>query len=130
MCPDMRRTRGSLGEQIAADHLRAAGYLIVDRNFRAGRTGEIDLIAADADALVFCEVKTRVAGGRSGPALPLDAVGPRKQRRIRSLATRWLRERKAQIGAPSRRRLRFDAIGITLSPGGRVLTLEHVQDAF
>lgn len=129
MCPDPRRTRGSLGEQIAADHLRQAGYEIVDRNFRT-RRGEIDLVAADAAAIVFCEVKTRVAGGRSGPALALDAIGPDKRRRLRMLATRWLRDRRAQIGAPSRRRLRFDAIGITLTPGGRLLALEHVEDAF
>jgi putative endonuclease len=129
MCPDPRRTRGSLGEQIAADHLRDAGYLIVDRNFRTQR-GEIDLVVADADAIVFCEVKTRVAGGRSGPALPLDAVGSAKRRKIRMLATRWLRDRRPAIGGPSRARLRFDAIGITLSPGGRLLALEHLEDAF
>ena len=129
MSPDPRRTRGSLGEQIAADHLRDAGYLIVDRNFRTQR-GEIDLVVADAEAIVFCEVKTRVAGGRSGPALALDAVGPAKRRRIRMLATRWLHERRAAIGAPSRRLLRFDAIGVTLSPGGRLLALEHLEDAF
>jgi putative endonuclease len=129
MSPDPRRARGSLGERIAADHLREAGYEIVDRNFRT-RRGEIDLVAADARALVFCEVKTRVAGGRSGPALALDAVGPGKRRRLRVLASHWLSERRAELGAPSRQRLRFDAIGITLTPGGRVLALEHVEDAF
>jgi putative endonuclease len=129
MSPDLRRTRGSLGEQIAADHLAEAGYEILDRNFRT-RRGELDLIAADAGAIVFCEVKTRVAGGRSGPALALDAVGPAKRRRLRRLAMSWLRERRAELGAPRRDRLRFDAIGITISPGGRLLALEHVEDAF
>ena len=129
MCPDPRRTRGSLGEQIAADHLVDAGYEILDRNFRT-RRGEIDLIAADADAIVFCEVKTRVAGGRSGPALALDAVGPAKRRRLRRLAVAWLYERRATGRTAHRDRLRFDAIGITISPGGRLLALEHVTDAF
>jgi putative endonuclease len=129
MCADLRRTRGSLGEQIAADHLVEAGYKILDRNFRT-RRGELDLIAADADAIVFCEVKTRVAGGRSGPALALDAVGPAKRRRLRRLAMSWLRERRAALGTPPRDRLRFDAIGITISPGGRLLALDHVEDAF
>ena len=129
MSPDLRRTRGSLGEQIAADHLSEAGYEILDRNFRT-RGGELDLIAADGDAIVFCEVKTRVSGGRSGPLLALDAVGPAKRRRLRRLAMSWLRERRAELGAPARERLRFDAIGITLTPGGRVLALEHVEDAF
>jgi putative endonuclease len=129
MSPDLRRTRGSLGEQIAADHLVEAGYEILDRNFRT-RRGELDLVAADADAIVFCEVKTRVAGGRSGPELALDAVGPAKRRRLRRLAMSWLRDRRAAGGAPHRERLRFDAIGITISPGGRLLALEHVTDAF
>ena len=129
MSPDIRRTRGSLGEQIAADHLAEAGYEILDRNWRV-REGELDLVAADADAIVFCEVKTRVAGGRSGPELALDAVGPAKRRRLRHLAMVWLRDRRAGGGAPHREHLRFDAIGITISPGGRVLSLDHVTDAF
>ena len=129
MSPDPRRTRGSLGEQIAADHLREAGYEILDRNWRV-REGELDLVAADATAIVFCEVKTRVAGGRSGPVLALDAVGPAKRRRLRRLATAWLRGRRTGGGIPHRDLLRFDAIGITISPGGRVLSLEHVVDAF
>jgi putative endonuclease len=129
MCPDPRRTRGALGEQIAADHLVAAGYEILDRNFRT-RRGEIDLIVADARAIVFCEVKTRVAGGRSGPALALDAVGPAKRRRLRRLAVAWLHERRATGRVTHRERLRFDAIGVTISPGGRLLALEHVTDAF
>ena len=129
MSPDIRRTRGSLGEQIAADHLVEAGYEILDRNFRT-RRGELDLIAADADAIVFCEVKTRVAGGRSGPALALDAVGPAKRRRLRHLATAWLHDRPASGGRPRREHLRFDAIGITISPAGRLLALDHVEDAF
>ena len=129
MCPDPRRTRGLLGEKIAADHLVDSGYEILDRNFRT-RRGEIDLIVADAGAIVFCEVKTRVAGGRSGPALALDAVGPEKRRRLRGLAVAWLHQRRADGNTPHRERLRFDAIGITLSPGGRLLALEHVTDAF
>jgi putative endonuclease len=129
MSPDPRRTRGSLGEQIAADHLVDSGYEILDRNFRTSR-GEIDLIVADADAIVFCEVKTRVAGGRSGPALALDAVGPAKRRRLRRLAVAWLYERRASGRATHRERLRFDAIGITITPGGRLLALEHIPDAF
>src|SRR4051812_50014695 len=81
MPTDLRRDRGSLGERIAAEHLERRGYSIVDRNYRT-RHGELDIVAADERALVFCEVKTRVAGGRSGPATPLEAIGPGKQRRL------------------------------------------------
>ena len=129
MSPDLRRTRGALGERIAANHLREAGYQIVDSNFRT-RRGEIDLVATGPDAIVFCEVKTRVAGGRTGPVLALDAVGPSKRRRLRALAVEWLRDRRAAVAAPARERLRFDAIGVTLSPGGGLVALEHLEDAF
>lgn len=129
MAPDARRSRGSLGERIAADHLVEAGYQILDRNWRT-REGELDLIAADARAIVFCEVKTRVAGGRAGPELALDAVGPAKRRRLRHLAMAWLHDRRAERGAPHREHLRFDAIGVTITPGGRLLSLDHVTDAF
>jgi len=86
MATDLRRTRGELGERIAADHLEHRGYSILARNFRT-RYGELDLVAADECALVFCEVKTRVAGGSRGPAGPLDAIGPRKRDRLRRMAT-------------------------------------------
>ena len=59
------------------------------RNWRC-RHGELDIVAADRRALVFCEVKTRVAGGRSGPAAALDAIGTSKRRRLRMLAREWL----------------------------------------
>ncbi|HEX8066144.1 MAG TPA: YraN family protein [Thermoleophilaceae bacterium] len=129
MAGDRRRARGNVGEDIAAEHMRATGYEILERNFRT-RRGELDLVAADARAIVFCEVKTRVAGGRAGPALALDAIGPRKRHRVRALAGEWLHARRADGRAPRRQRLRFDAIGVTLSPSGRVLRLEHLEDAF
>src|SRR4051812_18828771 len=89
MATDGRRDRGALGERIAAEHLEHRGYEIVARNART-RRGELDLIAADDRALIFCEVKTRVAGGFTGPSGPLDAIGPEKRRRLRLLACEWL----------------------------------------
>jgi putative endonuclease len=126
MPTDRRRERGALGERIAAEHLEHRGFEIVDRNYRT-RHGELDLVAADTQALVFCEVKTRVAGGTRGPAGPLDAIGPLKQRRLRALASEWL---AATPDRPHRPDLRFDAIGVTITPGGDLLALEHLEAAF
>src|SRR4051812_6904008 len=126
MSTDLRRQRGALGERIAAEHLERRGFTIVDRNYRT-RRGELDLVAADKRAIVFCEVKTRDAGGTSGPAGPLDAIGGAKQRRLRALACGWLASRPDR---PHRREIRFDAIGVTLTPGGDLLALEHLEDAF
>ena len=77
---------------------------------------------------MFCEVKTRVAGGRVGPAAPLEAIGPLKRRRLRALAAAWLELRRG--ARPFREALRFDAIGVTLNHAGGLLALEHVEDAF
>jgi putative endonuclease len=126
MSSDPRRARGELGERIAAEHLEHRGYTIVARNFRT-RRGELDLVAADDRALVFCEVKTRVAGSRRGPDGPLDAIGPRKQLRLRALALEWL---ALTTERPNRPELRFDAIGITLTASGGLLALEHLEAAF
>ena len=127
MSPHTRQIRGSLGEQIAVDHLEARGYEIVQRNFRT-RFGELDIVAADEGALVFCEVKTRVANGRTGPVMPLDAIGEQKRQRIRRMAAQWLAESGAE--RPVRADLRFDAIGVVIEPDGRLVALEHIEGAF
>jgi putative endonuclease len=113
---------------MAAEHLRRAGYAILATNFRT-RFGELDLVAADDRCLVFCEVKTRIAGTRRGPAGPLDAIGPRKRAQVRAMAREWLASGLAS-GRPRRAELRFDAIGILVSRSGELVSLDHVENAF
>src|SRR2546423_11797095 len=113
MAHDRRRATGSVGERMAADHMAGRGYSIVARNYRT-RFGELDLIAADERSIVFCEVKTRLTGGRAGPPGPLDAIGPAKRRRLRRMAAQWLAEADGE--RPRRSLPRFDAIGATPTP--------------
>ena len=127
---DPRRARGALGERLAAAHLGARGYRLVEANYRT-RYGELDLVLAGEDALVFCEVKTVVSGRAAGPGAALAAIGPRKRRQVRRMAAQWLADRRAAgDGRPQRRTLRFDAVGVTLAPGGELISVEHVPDAF
>ncbi len=49
---------GKWGEEIAAAYLREQGYVILECDWRSGHR-DIDIIARDADYLVFVEVKTR-----------------------------------------------------------------------
>jgi putative endonuclease len=97
------RRLGTSGEDLAAAWYERAGYQVVARNWRC-RDGELDLVAVGRGAVVFTEVKTR-SSSRFG--VPAEAVSPTKQRRIRGLAARFLREHPQRAGE-----LRFDVVSI------------------
>jgi putative endonuclease len=122
---DPRRALGALGEDLAAAHLIRRGFQIIDRNFRT-RFGELDIVAADDRALVFCEVKTRITRGGAWRD-PLEAVHAQKQRQLRRMAGQWL---AAQRSRPRTTEIRFDAIGVTVDGEGRLLRLDHLEAAF
>lgn len=50
--------KGRLGEMLASEFLENNGYLILERNYRFGKS-EIDLIASKHHLLSFLEVKLR-----------------------------------------------------------------------
>jgi putative endonuclease len=122
MSTDLRHRLGHAGERLAAEHLARRGYAILARNHRT-RWGEIDLIAADARRIVFCEVKTR----RAGAAGPFDGLREAQRRRVRRMAAAWLVEHDDR---PHPAELRFDAIGVTIDARGRLVALEHLEGAF
>ena len=134
MGEERRRHLGQVGEQLAAGHLVRRGFRILERNYRT-RWGELDIVAFDGRTLVFCEVKTREtrtgAPGTSGPSTdalpPLESVGLRKREQVRKMAGRWLSERRDH---PYAAQLRFDAIGIRLDEADRLISLDHLEDAF
>ncbi|MDP6779766.1 MAG: ribonuclease HII [Candidatus Latescibacteria bacterium] len=110
---------GRRGEQIAANHLRKAGYEILCRNFRAVG-GEIDLIAKRRDVLALVEVKTATSS-RFAP--PEDWVTPDKQRQVIRVAEAYLHRNPLQDVTP-----RFDVVVIRLSEDGQ--SLRHIEGAF
>src|SRR5947209_412303 len=124
MAGDDRRTIGSRGEQLAAEHLERLGYEILDRNFRT-RWGELDIIARDGPTLVFCEVKARRLDG-SGRS-PFESLHTAKRAQVRRIAGRWLSRAERRPFLPQ---LRFDAIGVTFDRSGRLTSLEHLEGAF
>lgn len=77
-----RRAVGTAYEKQAGEYLMEQGYEILEYNFRC-RVGEIDIIAHDAEYLVFLEVKYRESEGRGNP---LEAVDRKKQRVISRVA--------------------------------------------
>jgi putative endonuclease len=92
------------------------------RNWRC-REGELDLVAARARCVVFCEVKTRAGTGFGTGA---EAVTGEKQRRLRRLATRWLGEEPPSGGFAD---VRFDVASVTLLPGADP-DIEVIEGAF
>ncbi len=58
---------GKSGECEAERFLAGQGFDLLERNFRYGRYGEIDIIALREGLLVFVEVKTRTGGVYGGP---------------------------------------------------------------
>ena len=118
--PNPRRTLGELGERLAVQHLLANGYRIRERNFRV-RTGEIDIVAERGDVLAFVEVRCR-RGDTMGTAI--ESLTPAKQRRLVGLADAYDQVRD---GLPEQRRI--DLIAIDFGPGGRLLSLQHVEGA-
>ena len=108
---------GRYGEDVAAEHLLREGLQILARNWRCP-TGELDIVARDGPVLVICEVKTRRSRAFGAPA---EAVGPRKLRKLRELALRWLDEQRIHVPE-----VRFDVIAIVQPPTGRPV-LEHVR---
>lgn len=113
---------GRYGEQVAADHLLAAGMVLLDRNWRC-REGELDLVARDVDGtVVFVEVKTRSGTGFGEPS---EAVGRVKAAKVRAVALRWLAQgRPAGAGE-----LRFDVISIVRRRGSAPV-VTHLRGAF
>jgi putative endonuclease len=122
MSDDPRHSLGRLGEELAAAHLERLGYRVIARNYRT-RFGELDLVVTDDEVLVFCEVKTRRAGGGE----PWDNLGSAKRRQVRSMSRVWLSEARDR---PRTSALRFDAIGVVLDHRGGLVRLDHIQAAF
>ena len=100
-----RRALGQAGEDAAAAWYRNRGYELLDRNWRApGGRGELDLVVALDDVVVFCEVKTR-SSDRYGSGFA--AVDRRKQQQLRALALRWLADQDRRWAG-----LRFDVVDV------------------
>ncbi len=112
---------GADGEALAARWYEAQGYTVVVRNWRCP-LGELDLVVRRDRTLVFCEVKTRRSTAFGAPA---EAVTVTKQRRLRTLATRWL------AAHPDRRArtLRFDVASV-LAPRGTEPVIDVMEGAF
>lgn len=114
-----KRKIGLAGEQFAVEYLLENGFMILDRNFRSGRIGEIDIIAAENEYICFIEVKTRT-GNLFG--IPAEAVGYKKRQRLKALA--WIYLKQKNYGE---RNMRFDIVEVTAKSLNGGISPEHIH---
>ncbi len=113
-----KQIRGAIGEQAAVDYLRQNGFMIVERNYRIGRS-EVDIIASRYDELHFVEIKTRKAGSMTAPE---EALTEQKFRAMRRAASAYMAQHYSMLEP------RFSLIAIEMV-GNTVVSLRFVEDA-
>jgi putative endonuclease len=114
-----RQAFGHYGESLACEELERRGYAILERRYRT-RHGEIDIVARDADYVVFIEVKTRQDGSFGDPE---EAVTLQKQQRLVWMATDFI-ARHDLLDRPCR----FDVVSINAATTPPTITV--IDDAF
>lgn len=112
---------GDMGESVAARQLEIAGFDLLERNYHT-RFGEIDIIAANDEYIVFVEVKTRSLGAFDRPAA---AVNKAKQKKLIRTAMIYLEGFEGELTP------RFDVIEVVFDDNtGSVVDINHIENAF
>lgn len=112
---------GNRGENLAAEHLQRQGFQILERQLR-GHFGELDLVALDADTVVFVEVKTRATMAAGDPT---EAITRAKQKKITQSAVAYLKRR-----GWLERRSRIDVVSILWQGRDGQPEIRHYRSAF
>ncbi len=110
---------GDMGEAIAKKHLINKGYEILALNYRYSRA-EVDIIAKNANVLVFIEVKTKSYTFYGDPS---ESVTAAKERMYFDAANKYMEEIEWDG------EIRFDIISLILSKDGQH-KISHFEDAF
>ena len=118
---------GKYGEDKVAEHLKKGGYKILKRNAKYA-DHEVDIIAADGNTIVFCEVKTRTASKelQAKFGTPADAITKDQKRNLYAAASAFLTQSTVK-------KWRFDVAEVILKQtdtGYEIETLRYIKDAF
>jgi putative endonuclease len=113
--------KGESAERLAEQYLRQQQLKFITRNFNC-RQGEIDLIFADGETIIFVEVRHRSAN-HYGSALA--TVTRPKQQKIMKAATVFL----LKNGWYDKKSIRFDVIAIN-GPLHAAPQIEWIKQAF
>ncbi|MDI6699827.1 MAG: YraN family protein [bacterium] len=117
-------SKGKSGEDLASKYLLKKGFQIVEKNFRSGRFGEIDIVCKKDDLLVFVEVRSKTNLNRGTPT---ESINNLKRERILKSAKYFL----MKYPKYSNFNLRFDFIGIKVKGKFfRKTEIEHIENVF
>jgi putative endonuclease len=111
----LAKARGRAAEDTALAYLSQQGLRLLARNVNY-RVGELDLVMADQNCIVFVEVRWRSPSQFQSAA---GSVGYRKQQRLVRAAQLWLMQNMSQLPA-----CRFDVVAC--GPG----QLDWIRNAF
>ena len=115
-----RKELGDRGETEVARFLRKKGYTLLASQWRC-RFGELDLVAKDRKGTVcFVEVKLR---SETSIATPREFVDARKQQRLRTAASLYLRQCGLEDAV-----CRFDVAEVFVE--GTDLRISYLKNAF
>lgn len=109
---------GKLAEDLACDHLKKKGYLLVERNFR-NRFGEIDIIAKNKDTLVFIEVKAKTGKDFGSPE---EMINSKKLFKVRRMAEVYLNGKNSLC--------RIDVVAVVLGDNNNLIRLTHYENVY
>ena len=115
------KTLGEIGESVASEYLKKAGYKILERNYRKP-WGEIDIIAKKNKKIIFFEVKTIRLIKDKFSFLPEEQVREKKKRNLIKTAKVYLSEKKLP------EEWQIDVIGIEFSCKNKCC-LRHTKNA-
>lgn len=99
-----KRSQGSLYEQKARAYLETQGLKFIAAN-QTFKCGELDLVMADGDTVVFVEVRQRKSN-RFGSAV--ESIDYRKQQKWLNAANMWLFAKRKQ--SLDTAKCRFDVV--------------------
>ncbi len=126
MSQTAKQKTGEIGENLACQFLKQAGYRIKGRNYRR-KWGEIDIIAEQGNDLCFVEVKTVTRATRSSDDYePEDNVHPWKLKRLSRAIQTYLLDHDI----PDEVEWRLDVLAVYLDQAGNKLKIEWLRDVF
>lgn len=117
-------SKGKIGENLASNYLRSKGFKIIEKNFKSGKSGEIDIICVKDNDLIFVEVKLRESILKGTPE---DSITEIKKERIYNCAKYFIFKHPEFVDY----NFRFDFIGITKRKTlFKKFSIKHIENVF